>query len=119
MDTVNIKRTQLLDTVMANRKAHVEEHAEAAANYRKTVQAELAKRLADVEAGKDINLNFHGLPAPVSQVKEYDRAIRMLEMSTDDIILLQQHDFNQLVMDEWQWSGGFKAITSVYNNSVR
>lgn len=38
----------------------------------------------------------------------------MVEMSVDDILELEQSEFNQLVNDEWTWKSSFRL--SVYSN---
>lgn len=90
--------------------------------YRVDVVAKLKSLLekATLEAEKDTP-KFDtrvDLAEPSSYVNSYDTAIRMLQMSTDDIIELSQQEFSQYVEDNWAWQGMFKSTTSFYNSKV-
>jgi hypothetical protein len=55
---------------------------------------------------------------PVDQTREYNKVIRMLEMSTEDVIELQEHEFSQYVLDDWGWKGQFLASNSAYSSTA-
>jgi hypothetical protein len=55
-------------------------------------------------------------PVPVSYEDSYKRAIRMLELSVDDIIEVEEDVFNQLVLDEWSWKRSFTANSTMYKS---
>ncbi len=55
------------------------------------------------------------LGPPIDQTKEYDRAVRMLELAVDENIELTEQQFANYVMDEWQWSQHFMAMNSLYS----
>jgi hypothetical protein len=57
-------------------------------------------------------------PAPVSYADSYNRAIRMLELSVDTVIELEEQIFNQLVLDEWSWKRTFVANATMYKSSM-
>ena len=40
----------------------------------------------------------------------------MLELSVDDVITLSETEFDQLVMDEWNWKQSFVATSSFYKS---
>ena len=46
----------------------------------------------------------------------YTRAIRMLELSVEDVIEIEEHIFNQLVLDEWGWKQQFTAMSALYKS---
>jgi hypothetical protein len=50
---------------------------------------------------------------PVSHEKEYNIAIRSLELTTAEFIYLDQSNFSKYVLDEWDWKQEFS-----YNNSI-
>jgi len=56
------------------------------------------------------------LPAPKHYEKEYNRAIRMLELEVEKEIELEEAIFNQLVMDEWQWKDSFIGTNSLFKS---
>jgi hypothetical protein len=71
-------------------------------------------------AGIDSYLNFNYQPQvklvatePISHEKEYNEAIRNLELTTAEFIYLDQTDFRRYILDEWDWKVQFN-----YNNSL-
>jgi hypothetical protein len=50
----------------------------------------------------------------MDQTKDYDRVIRMLEMTVDEIITIGAVEFQQYVMDDWTWKEQFTASNSAY-----
>jgi hypothetical protein len=103
MNTVKVKREDLLTKVRANREAHRELFLKAQEGYRKLVIEELDRMLADAKAGRKVSRSIN-LAEPVDHTFDYDRVIMMLEMSVDDTVTLDALEFNQYVMDNWEWS---------------
>ena len=118
MYTVNLKRSELLAVLKKNRTTHRKIFLEAQDGYRKQAIAELDQFLAEAKAGKRIRRALT-LIEPVDQTKEYDMAIRMLEMSVDKVVSLSDHDFQCYVMDEWRWKGQFEASNMSYSKTLR
>ncbi len=50
----------------------------------------------------------------MDMTKEYDRVIKMLEMSVDTQIELSSSEFQNYVMDDWAWSDNAKLSNSTY-----
>jgi hypothetical protein len=115
MREVNVKRTELLDKVKANREAHRGLFLKAQEGFKKAVLEALEKSLADARSGKKFN-NFWSMPEPIDQTADYDRAIAMLEMSVDDIIVLTSQEFDCYVMDNWTWKQNVILRNSSYAN---
>lgn len=113
MENVRINKAVLLETLKANRDKHQKVFEEALEGYRAAAIAELDHALADAKAGKKIARGLT-LIEPSNQTKDYDRVIRMLEMSVDDVIELDEHSFNQYVCDEWSWKRQFSASNIRY-----
>jgi hypothetical protein len=111
--TIKVKKDELLGKLVANRATHWAIFLDAQTGFREVVIHELDRRLKDARAGRIINIVF-AMPAPVDQTGEYDRAIRMLEMSVDDIIELDEDDFSHFVLDEWHWKQQVHATNSMY-----
>jgi reverse gyrase len=116
MKAIKMNRAELLDIVRSNAEKHVSEFNEAVGDYKKLAlqtaltNAELAKT-AELEEFRKIK--SHPTP-PQSYEDSYRRAIRMLELSIDDIIEIEEDIFNQLVLDEWSWKRGFVTTNSMY-----
>jgi len=119
MHAIKMKREELLEIVRANKEKHIAEYAESVIDYKKLVlqvtQANLKlAKTEDLEKFKQIK----SLPsAPVSYEDSYKRAIRMLELSVDEIIEVEEDVFNQLVLDEWSWKRSFVAASTMYKSA--
>jgi hypothetical protein len=113
MHTIKVKKTELLDVLRKNREAHRDIFEKACVGYRKVAVEELERSLADARAGRKIRQNL-ALIEPMDQTKDYDRAIRMLEMSIEDTIELDEQQFAQYVQDDWRWKEQFTASNSRY-----
>jgi len=120
MNSIKMKRTELLEIVRENKLKHVAAYEEAVVDYKTlvlqiaTANHKLAKT-GSMESFKKIKAHP---AAPTSYEDSYQRAIRMLELSVEDIIEVEEDVFNQLVLDEWGWKRGFVATTMSYKAGV-
>jgi hypothetical protein len=113
MRTVRLKRIELLEKVKGNRDNHRAVFEKALEGYRKAVVRELEKMLEEAKKGLRIRREVR-LVEPMDQTRDYDRIIKMLEMSTDDVIELDEKGFSQYVMDDWSWKANFLESTNPY-----
>jgi hypothetical protein len=113
MNEVKIKKNELLDVVRKNRENHNTLFLRAQEGFRTRVVEELDRRLADARQGVKVNIAIN-LPEPQDHTEDYDRVIRMLEMSVDDEVVLQSHEFDQYVMDNWQWAKMVRTLNASY-----
>lgn len=117
MGMVRVDKQGLLTTVRENRDKHRAIFLDAVEGFRTKAVELLEARLADAKAGRRINIAFN-LPTPVDQTRDYDKIIKMLEMSVDTQIELTQSEFSQYVMDDWTWKKQFSATNSIYTTSI-
>ncbi len=116
MRSVKVEKNELLKIVRENKKKHVKEFDESVKDYKKGAIA-IAKKHVELAKTGDLDeiAKIKAMPQkPVSYEKDYDRAIRMLELSVEDTIELEEDIFNQLVLDEWQWKHQFTATSALY-----
>lgn len=127
MHAVKINRLQLMGIVQENMTKHVAEYLEAVEDYKvlctkiANENIKLAKsNLKKIEAGElDKVESFKGLPQkPTSYEADYKRAARMLELSVEDTIEVEEDVFNQLVLDEWAWKRAFMLSNSTYKAGI-
>ena len=116
MNSIKMKRLELLGIVSANLQTHIKEFNESVEDYKKLV---LQIATANLKIAKSASLEefkkIKSLPSlPVSYEDSYKRAIRMLELSVEDIIDIEEDVFNQLVLDEWQWKRAFTVSNATY-----
>lgn len=118
MEKVTVRKDELLNALKTNRDAHQGIFEEAVAGYKTEAEALLVAHLAEVRAGKMKTVYVH-LDTPVNHVREYDRVIRMVEMSIDDQIELTVEEFTSYVMDDWRWKRQFLTTNSTYSGTAR
>lgn len=120
MKSVKINRVELLGIVRQNKENHVKAFNESVEDY-KVLVLKITKE--NLRLAKTANLDelskIQGLPQrPVSYEESYSRCIRMLELSVDEIIELDEPSFNEIVLDEWGWKRSFAAAGMAYKTAV-
>lgn len=118
MNAIKMNRLELLEIVRANKITHVAEFLEAVEDYKKLVlQIAVANSKLAKTASLDEFKKMKALPAaPASYEDSYKRAIRMLELSVEEIIEVEEDVFNQLVLDEWSWKRQFTVANTMYKS---
>ena len=117
MNNVKMNRKELLGIVKENKEKHVAEYAESVEDYKIAVIKITAGNLKLAKTADLAQFNFRGIPAkPANYEDNYTRAIRMLELSVEDVIDVEEHIFNQLVLDEWGWKQQFTASSALYKS---
>ena len=96
------------------------EYTEAVEDYKAAALILTSNNLKLAKSGElDKIAKIKTLPnAPTSYEQSYTRAIRMLELSNQTIIELEDTVFNQLVLDEWSWKQNFQLSGSLYKSLV-
>lgn len=118
--SVKIKKDKLLKIIKKNRNDHRDVFLEAQEGYRKLVIELLEQQIA-LARGKSKGFNLEritSVTAPEDHTEDYDKAIKMLEMSEDKVIDLAYDSFTQLVMDDWGWGRQWAASNSAYVRSA-
>ena len=113
MNEVKVKKNALLDKLRANRAQHEADYATAYDVWADGMITQLKKNLAYFKKERKSRA-APVLVQPVSYVKQYDQAIAILEMSVDDEIILDANEFNQYVLDNWNWKQMFTTVNSNY-----
>lgn len=107
---------KLRTIVLGNRDAHKAEYDEALAAYKAQLVTLLEKKLAAAKNGEDVSHQIN-LSKPREYLAQYDRALRMFELTTQEEVELDSESFAQLVMDEWDWKESFSTINNSYKMS--
>src|SRR5678815_6003632 len=85
MKTVKVKKAELLKLLKKNRAAHKEAFEDAFLGYSRECQRILKENLEALRQNKRHRVMFHEQP-PEDHTIEYDRVIRMAEMSVDAVL---------------------------------
>ena len=112
-EVVTVKRDELLAELRKNRDAHREVFDKAIAGWEAKVLEELTQAVKDAKAKRFFNGTIV-IPRPKDQTADYDRVIKMVEMSVGDTVTMSKTDFACYVMDDWSWKQNFTASTAAY-----
>jgi hypothetical protein len=118
MRSVKVNKAELLTVLQDNKKKHVKEYEESVKDYKKAA-IKVAKEHVDLAKTGDLDkiAKIRAMPQrPTSYEDSYNRAIRMMEMSVEDVVELEEQIFNQLVLDEWSWKTAFTATGALYKS---
>ncbi len=120
MNAIRMEREALLKIVRENKTKHIAAFEEAIVDFKQLVLQIASANIKLAETGNLENFKkIKSLPsAPTSYEDSYHRAIRMLELSIDEVIEIEEDIFNQLVLDEWNWKRGFTASTMLYKSGM-
>lgn len=117
MHSIKIKKDDLLSAIRGNLVKHREVVEEALAEYRRQAVEQLGQMIADAKAGKRIRRSLT-LVEPMDQSAEYTSAIRKLEMSVEDVIEIDAHSFDCLVLDRWTWKNQWSTVNAAYSGKA-
>jgi hypothetical protein len=114
MDNIAYPVDRLVTALKANRETHAADFAKALKDWRELVIKEMTANLKAAEAGEEPVLIIR-LNKPENRTDDYNRVLRMLDMTSAKEVVLTEHEFIQYVMDEWAWTKSFKSLTSSYS----
>lgn len=118
MNSVKMNREQLLEIVRENKEKHITAYIESVEDY-KTAVLKIAKTNLKLAKTGDLTqiAQLKKFPShPISYEDNYTKAIRMLELSVEAVIDVEEHIFNQLVLDEWGWKQQFVTASALYKS---
>lgn len=110
MEKIIVDKTELLEKVKQNRTDHRAIFEEALEGFKRSVEEELSRLLAEARAGKRQDIRVVKT-CPKDHTGDYDRTIAMIEMAKGDEVTLAEHDFAMYVMDDWGWQAEFLGNT--------
>lgn len=117
MDALKYNRKQVLAQLKENRDKHKVAYDDAMEGFKEAVVKELAEALELAKAGTEYRLCLKQ-SKPTHYLKQYDRAIAMFEMSSQDEIELTENEFTQYVLDNWNWSDSFTTTARAYGKGA-
>ena len=116
MKKVKVNKDKLIVVLKENKEKHISIFNKAEEKYREVAIGALDSALGRAREGKEIQTYFD-LTKPMNQTKDYDRAIGMLEMSIDDDIEISQIEYENYVLDQWNWNTQFNMSNTMYIGS--
>lgn len=113
MNSVKVTKANLRAVVTVNRGKHREEFDRAFMGYKQSCIDALEANLSAFKAGRAERLYLNENP-PEDHTLDYDRVLKMLEMSVEDEVTLTAEAFQQYVMDDWGWKQAWAQSTAKY-----
>jgi hypothetical protein len=112
------KVQDLLVKLKDNRARHAKEHEETLVKYREKMTARLKSCLVQIQEGKTIDIyKSFNFPVPTHHLKSYDCVISMLEMTCAEEVDISAAEFQEYILDDWDWTQTFKTVSSSYSDS--
>ncbi len=111
--TMTFSVEKLRGLIQKNRDGHREFFLKAQQGYREDFIKELERMLEEARNGKRYTRAV-ALVEPMDMTKEYDRILKMLEMTTQETIELSSTEFAQYVLDDWGWKEQVTLTNSRY-----
>lgn len=122
--TFKVKRQTILAKLKENLAEYNAEYQEAMIQYRNHLLSTLQRSTAEVDS-TDIS-NFEEMDRQIRKVSlvlpqpphnyesQYLEAIEMLTYASSEDIEIDRDTFRAWVMNDWKWTGQFKAMVSGY-----
>jgi len=115
---ITVTKEKLLGILLENRDEHALVYEEAVAGYHDACLKRLEEEKARLLARKDpIEVRIH-LPVPQDHTKDYDRLIKMIEISEDTEFDLNEQQAANYIMDEWHWTNQWLASNAGYSETA-
>ena len=112
MKEVTVDIDEIQQILVNNREQHKIDFADAINGYYIEIARELNAAMAVVEARGDVP--YIHLTRPESHEEDYDMAIGMLTMHTDDTITISCEDYAKFVNDNWEWKHQWTHTNTQY-----
>lgn len=116
MEKVKVKKSTLIAALVENRAQHLEMYNEAFEGFKQEALKVTRKTLREMNTAKspkEIKM-YLDLTPPVNNLKDYDRAIGMLDMSIEDEVYISSKEYQQYVQDDWGWKESFLTSNTKY-----
>jgi hypothetical protein len=114
--TIKVKRVELLNRIKENKAIHIKEYEEAIVAYKEEALKQLSSLTKKAQEGS-LRLELK-LVHPVNKADEYDKLILMFQMEVEDVVELQQDEFNAYIFDELDFSTAAKMSNTHYMNRL-
>lgn len=111
---IKVERKNLISILKENMQIHQHEYIELRTAFYKSVAMKALQLSKQAErCDESIQLRIDAVK-PISNMKDYETILGMLELSTDEEFTLSEKDYKKYVLDEWDWSQSFAATKASY-----
>jgi len=110
--TVKVNKAKLIEKIKENKEAHIIAYAKAIEAYKKEALKQLSELTIKAENG-ETNL-WLSLTTPIDNAKSYDKILDIFEWELDDVVELEQREFNEYILDETESARQAMVSNSMY-----
>lgn len=114
---MTIKVDDLRDIIQENRDNHEALYAEAVIVYRVKAIDALEAQITNLQSPDGPLALTWRLPVPEKHLEDYDRILKVLELTIDEEITLDDAEVAMYIMNEWGWLHSWAANTVAYTSS--
>ena len=115
MNDIRVDKDELLKTLNTNLENHTSTLKKAMSARNTEIKKQLSELLLLMESSVDFQAKETiTFPMPDDHTNDYERVIKMVKMSVDEVIELNESQFDQLVLDNWHWKKEFMFKSAGY-----
>lgn len=110
--TIKVKKADLIAKIKENKETHIKEFNKAILAYKKEALTQLIKlNTMVIDGALDVKLN---LITPVNNADNYDKILEMFEWEVEDIVELDQDEFQEYVQDTTDFAVKARMSNTAY-----
>jgi hypothetical protein len=116
---IKIQKDKLIEILKQNQAEHAKVLEETTLVWQEKVTKELKAQLKNVKTNGKFSVNtLYGLNTPpANHTKHYDSVIKMLNITEETTLELDETNYKQFVEDRWDWTHGWVASNTAYTTT--
>jgi hypothetical protein len=115
--TISVNKAKLIEQIKLNKENHIKEYEKAIVAYKEEALRQLNEQIQKVQEGS-LNAKLE-LITPINNAVNYDKIIEMFEWEVNDVVELEQQEFNEYVQDETEFAQQAKFSNMFYTERIK
>lgn len=115
--TIKVNKVKLIEQIKLNKENHIKEYEKAIVAYKQEALRQLNEEIKKVREGGSLDAKLN-LITPINNSENYDKIIEMFEWEVEDVVELEQQEFNEYVQDETEFAQQAKFSNMFYTQSL-
>ena len=111
--TISVNKIPLIEKIKDNKANHILEYEKAVVAYKEEALRQLNEQIKKVEEGS-LKAKLD-LITPINNAENYDKIIEMFVWEVNDVVELEQNEFNEYVQDETEFAVQAKFSNTMYS----
>jgi fumarate hydratase class II len=114
--TIKVDKARLIEQIETNKANHIKEYDKAVIAYKEEALKQLNQQVKEVEQGS-LKAKLD-LITPINNAVNYDKIIEMFKWEVENVVELEQNEFNEYVQDETEFAVQAKFSNMFYSQSL-